>query len=161
MAKGEIKKVKTSDYQGYLVGQVLAGVVGALILLFADFAGYYHYDYYNKIREYGYIYLGSGFLSSALIVVAVLMLVLSVYSGIKIMRAKEVSFVTIQNHAKNSMKKGSYVAVIALVGGLVFVITNIIERTQEWWLDSGFFAALIGGALIYYFGKQISDKLKH
>jgi len=62
-----MKGFDTSRVQGFLVGQVIAASVGILMLLVDDFGGFYYRDYYNHIDVYGYVYLGSGVLSTVLI----------------------------------------------------------------------------------------------
>lgn len=151
----DISKIKT-----YLFGQVLVAFIGALLLLLDDFAGFYYRDYYNHIDVWGYIYLGSGFLGSVLILIGVGGLLFSLYFAVKTLRLKgKASISEIKKNTRNSIKGGMLTAGLAIISGLIFVIDNVIEGTQEWWLDSGFYGALISGLLIVFFGKIILNKI--
>jgi len=57
-----------SEVNGFLIGQIIVAVIGALILLVDDFAGYYYNDSYNGIQVWGYVSLGSGFFTSVLVI---------------------------------------------------------------------------------------------
>ncbi len=146
----EISKIK-----GYLVSQVVLASLGAFLLLFEDFAGYYYRDYYNHIDVWGDIYLGSGFLGSFLILIGAGSLLYSLYFSVKTLRLKEASLSLIKENVKKSIKGGVFAAGLAGISALVFIIDNIVSGTQEWWLDSGFYGAFIAGVLIAYFGKMI------
>ncbi len=155
-----MKEIKTSEIQGYLVGQVIVGIIGSLLLLFDDFAGYYYYDYYNRMQEWGYIYLGSGFFSGVLIILMVIVILSVVYSAYKIMREKSVSENLLKAHSKKSIMRGIFVVAVAFIGGAVFAISNIVDGS-EWWFDAGFYASMVSGLLFLFFGKQMLNKIKN
>lgn len=156
-----MEKIDTSKIQGYLVGQVIASFVGALLLLVSDFAGYYYSNYYIRTQTWGDIYLGSGFLATVLILIGAGGLLLSLFFAVKTLRLKnEVSISLVKKNAKISIIGGIFTTGLAGIGGLVFIIVNIIDETEEWWLDAGFYGAFIGGLLVIFFGKMILNKIK-
>lgn len=61
-----------------------------------------------------------------------------------------------QNTRKSIMAAGFTVS-LAMLGAIIFAVTSIIEET-DWWLDSGFYGAFIGGILTVYFGMMISSR---
>lgn len=155
-----MKKIRISQIHGYLVGQAILAFIGALLLLVDDFAGYYYRDYYNHIDVWGDIYLGSDFLGSVLILIGIGSLSFSLYFAVKTLRLKnEVPVSLVKENVKKSIKGGIFAAGLAGISALIFIISNVIEQTQEWWLDSGFYGAFIGGLLVAYFGKMIIDSI--
>ncbi len=155
-----MSKMDISKIQGLLVGQLIISIIGGLLIVFSDFAGFYHYDYYNKIEKWGNIYLGSGILSSILIAIVAFGLFLSAYHAFKILREKDGDSQTIIK-LENIAKKYVLISItITIVGALYFVINEIIVETQEWWLDTGFYGGVVGGALALIFIKMINDSIQ-
>lgn len=151
-------KLKTSEYQGILIGQIVIGIIGGLFLLLDDFAGWYHGAYYYE--EWGDIYFGSGFITSILLFAMTLLLFRSAYSAIKIVKAEKVDSEILKSHANSSQRNGIIVAGTIFIGGLVFVISNILDETSDWWLDNGFNAGLIAGIAFIFFARLILNKIK-
>ena len=60
----------------------------------------------------------------------------------------------------NSSRYGIVVASVSFIGGLIFAISNIIDETSDWWLDTGFFASIISGIALILFAKLILSKIK-
>lgn len=147
--------VKISKIKSYLVAQAVVAALGAFLLVFDDFAGYYYRDYYNHIDVWGDIYLGSGFLGSVLILIGAGSLLYSLYFSVKTLKLKEASASLVKKNVKKSIKGGFVAAGLAGISAIVFVIDNVISGTQEWWLDTGFYGAFIGGILVIYLGKKI------
>ncbi len=155
------EKIDTSKIQGYLVGQVIVSVVGALLLLIGDFAGFYYSNYYIRSQTWGDIYFGSGFLATMLIIIGAGGLLFSLFFAVKTLRLKnKVSISLVKKNVKKSIIGGIFTAGLAGIGGLVFIISNVIDETEEWWLDSGFYGAFIGGLLVAFFGIAILNKVK-
>ncbi len=155
------EKINTSRIRGYLVGQVIASFIGALLLLIDDFAGYYYSNYYIRSHTWGDIYFGSGFLATTLIIIGAGGLLFSLFFAVKTLKLKnEASISLIKKNVKKSIMGGIFTAGLAWIGGLVFIITNVIDETEEWWLDLGFYGAFIGGLLVAFFGIVILNKVK-
>ncbi|MBR9705674.1 hypothetical protein GOV14_01440 [Candidatus Pacearchaeota archaeon] len=152
--------MKKSKLKTYLALEAIASFIGIMLLLIDDFAGFYHYDYYNKIRIWGFVGLGNGVLGSVLILIGALALLFSLYTSIRYLRMKKISVQSLKKDMKRVMISGIFVSALAGIGALVFIITNVIDETQEWWLDSGFYGAFIGGILIIILAKIILNKLK-
>lgn len=155
------KKIDISEIQIYLVGKVLGAVVGSLLLLFSNFAGFYYTIYEPRAYVWGYIYFGSGVLGSVLILLGIGGLLYSLnftYRTLKLKSTEANSDVVVGNTEK-SMMGGTFTAGLAAIGAIVFAVVNIIEGTQEWWLGGGFYGSFIGGLLIIICGKKIIGKI--
>lgn len=96
------EKIDTSQIQGYLVGQVIASFIGALLLLIGDFAGYYYSNYYIRSQTWGDIYLGSGFLATILILIGAGGLLFSLFFVVKTLRLKNEASISL---VKKNVKK--------------------------------------------------------
>lgn len=83
-----MEKIEVSQFQGLLVGQIIASAVGALMLAVSDFGGYYYMNYYAWIRVWGYIYLGSGILASVLILAGMAGLLVALMAAVDSLKAK-------------------------------------------------------------------------
>ncbi len=83
-----MEKVEVSQFQGLLVGQIIASAVGALLLAVSDFGGYYYMNYYAGIRVWGYIYLGSGILASVMILAGMAGLLVALMAAADSLKAK-------------------------------------------------------------------------
>ena len=154
-----IDKVDSSQFQGYLVGQVIAASVGALLLALEDFSGFYYGNYYLGIETYGYIYLGSGFLATILILMGLAGLLISLRAAIQSLQAKDNATLELLEHnARTSMKAAGFTVLLSGLGAIVFAISSILDET-DWWLDGGFYGAFIGGLLTIFFSKLIIDRI--
>ena len=142
-------------WQGYLVGQVIASSSGALLLAVEDFSGFYYRDEYAHV--YGYVYLGSGFLPTVLILLGIGGLLFALQAAVRNLKAKEgESTALFKENTIKSIQGAAFTAILAAVGAIVFIVSSI---DTEWWLDGGFYGAFIGGLLTYYFGKQILENI--
>jgi hypothetical protein len=154
-----------SQIQGYLVGQVIAASVGVLLLLVGDFGGFSYYDRYYGWRT-GYVFIGSEypgfvvrFLSTIVILLAVGGLLVALQASIKSIQAKEASPRSLEENAIKAVKGGGFAAAVAFLGAVVFALFSTLQE-MEWWLDSGFYGAFLGGLLTVFFGKTILNKIK-
>lgn len=152
-------KVDSSQFQGYLVGQVIAASVGALLLALEDFGGFYSRNYYLGVETYGYIYLGSGVLTTVLILMGLAGLLISFRAAVISLQAKDsATFEMLEHNARTSMKGAGFTVLLSALGAIVFAISSTIDET-DWWLDGGFYGAFIGGLLVFFFGKLILDRI--
>ena len=65
----------------------------------------------------------------------------------------------VEENTNRAMIGGMSAATLAGIGGLVFAIINIIDGTQEWWFDGGFYGSFIGGLVILFLGKKIIERI--
>lgn len=152
-------KVDSSQFQGYLVGQVIAASVGALLLALEDFGGFYSRNYYLGVETYGYIYLGSGVLTTVLILMGLAGLLISFRAAVISLQAKDsATFEMLEHNARTSMKGAGFTVLLSALGAIVFAISSTIDEI-DWWLDGGFYGAFIGGLLVFFFGKLILDRI--
>lgn len=150
-------KVDFSQYQGYLVGQIIAAAVGALLLAVDDFAGFFYGGSY--VRTWGYIYLGSGILATFFILLGIGGLLLALYSAINSLQAKEdASPMALVENTRRAMLGGAFTAALAAVGAIAFILGNL--DADDWWLDSGFYGAFVGGLFTALFAKLMFDKIE-
>lgn len=154
-----MEKIDISQFQGFLVGQVITAFIGTVMLATGDFAGYYYMNYYSGYESYGYIYLGSGFLTTILILSGMAGLVISLHAAIKSLKENATGEQLKQN-ARRTIVCAGYTTILAALGGFIFAISNILDET-DWWLDFGFYGAFVGGLLTVFFGKQIYDRVKN
>lgn len=151
-----MSKVDTSQFQGHLMGQIIAAVVGSILLIFEDFAGYYVGGY--SVRTWAYINLGS-VIPAFFILIGIGGLVFALYYAVQSLQAKDdMSPMTLLENTRRSMMGGAFTAALAGVGALVFILTSL--DTDDWWLDTGFYGAFFGGLLIAVFAKLMLDKIE-
>ena len=129
----------------FFVGSLITSVVGSVMLLATDFAGWFFSsgDAGITVEVWGYI----GLLTTYFPLIAVL-------SG-TLLYCAYVSFTALRNPEAepdpvpiDRAYKGS-LAVFAtvLVGALVFAIVMLTDEPDDWWLDSGFYGGAIGALL--------------
>lgn len=115
-------------------------------------------DYYSGIGVWGYIYLGSGILTSVLILAGMAGLLVALMAAANSLKAKEdLTADQLKQNAHTSIIAAGFTASLAMLGAMVFAVTSMVEGT-DWWLDSGFYGAFIGGLLTVFFGKMISRR---
>lgn len=157
-----MKKADLATLRKYLVGQLALSVIAAFLLLFDDFSGYYYGDYYLGVEQWGYIYMGSGIFSSIIILLLAGCFLLSIYLTVKLLRQKNVVSVEgVTEAANKTIKAGTFSAVLASVSAMIFIAFMILDEANDWWLDAGFYGALIGGLFLILFGKLVLEKVKN
>ena len=151
-------KVDSSQFQGYLVGQVITASVGATLLAFEDFGEFYYRNYLGNETD-GYICLGSGFLTTILILMGLAGLLISLRAAIQSLQAKDnATLEMLEHNARTSMKAAGFTVLLSGLGAIVFAISSILDET-DWWLAGGFYGAFIGGLLTIFFSKLIIDRI--
>lgn len=139
----------------YFIGALIFSLIGGILLLAMDFAGWYAYNYYAGVRIWSYIGLNE--LPSGLIfLIPAIFLFYCTYLSLK----------ALQNTDKPPNKKtirlgfllSLIVFLLALFGGIIFILT--LEDVTDWWFDGAFYGGLFGGlftsVFLYFVLKNIS-----
>ncbi len=134
-------------HQNYLyVGSLITSVIGAALLLFGDFAGWYWGSYYAGYEETGWLDISfDNLLVAPILLVAVALLIFCAY----------VSYLGLMDNLEDSFSRFGIFAAIGAIGiqlgvFIIFALINIIED-NAWWPDVGFYGGVIGGALTLTF----------
>ena len=146
--------MSNNQTQGFYVGSLITSVVGAVLLLLTDFAGWDGSNYYLGLSIEGSV--GVSFeepLSFILFLPPLVLLLFCAY----------VSVLGLQGNIQTKqITMGFYSAIGAMVyviaGGLIFLVAILEDEPEYWWFDAGFFGGVIGSALtvllFYYVLKQ-------
>jgi hypothetical protein len=137
-----------SNYYGLIF---ILSIIGAILFIFTEFGGYTTYYKYS-------VNLESSFRNPDLSAFAPLLVLVSFFFVLNIFLSLKGLNIIKTSLANNSAKLGFYsslgILVITAVGGIVFEIILSDSGATDWWLNSGFYAGLIGGILLpllYYF----------
>ena len=129
----------------YLVGALITSMVGAIMLLVADFAGWEYSVAYGDQN----LYRGGsiGLISSYFIVIAVFagLLLYAAYVCYQCLKPDETGL--LQSRLQRGFYAAGLAALACLVAGILFALVIAFEEVEDWWLDLGFYGGLIGGAL--------------
>lgn len=124
-----------SNYMGAFIGSLIGGIM----LLVGEFAGWYYYDYYNGYREWGSVsaFSGPGFLlfgplSGALLYVAYLS-----YNATKVEPPED--------QLELMYKISRIVLITVIAGALLFII--LAYDNDDWWFGEGFYGGAIGSLI--------------
>jgi len=124
----------------YFIGALIFSLIGGILLLAMDFAGWYAYNYYAGVRSWGYIGLNE--LPSGLIfIVPAIFLFYCTWMSLKALQN------TNKLPNKSSIRLGFLLSLVvfllALIGGIIFLLT--LEDVSDWWFDGAFYGGLFGG----------------
>lgn len=128
----------------YYVGSLIVSLIGGILLLVTDFAGWYTHSYYTN--TWGWVGMGE-FPFGILFILPALFLFYCSY----------ISFMALKNSDKNprinsillGILLSFIVFILALVGGIIFVLT--LGDVDDWWFSEAFYGGLIGGLLTFLF----------
>ena len=140
------------NIQIFFVGALITSVIGAAMLFFGDFGGYYENSYYYYVHPEAQ-YAGAA--PFFIILMGIALLVTAVFS---LWGLKDPSAI-----AENQIKLVLIISiVVCVISALLAVILSIWFETfaTEWWLDVSFYGSLIGGILTALFFKLAQDNLK-
>jgi hypothetical protein len=137
-----------SNYYGLIF---ILSVIGAILFIFTEFGGYTTYYQYS-------VNIGSSFSNPDLIAYAPLFILVTFFFLLNIfLPLKELNIIK-TSFPSNSAKLGFYsslgILVITAIGGIAFEVILSGSGAWNWWLNSGFYAGIIGGILLpllYYF----------
>jgi hypothetical protein len=144
-----------SRYQGFLVGQLLAGFIALVMVLFGNFGGYYYQT--STWEASGSVGLGTSLLDSALVGFLAIGLALSLYATVSTLQSSEVTPERFTRNTVRATRGALFTTAVAMVGAIVFVALNL--ESTYWWFDMGFYGAVVGGGLVAYLGKLVSGDL--
>ena len=139
--------------------QIILAVIAILSILFGDFAGWYHGDYYNKIYQEGYIYFGSGFLTTAVMLVIISLLGLTIKLLLELRQDKNMESKKILEKVGNIIMYNSINVTIVIFGAILFMASVIQNDTEEWWLDIAFLVPTVACIIIIILAKKIKAQL--
>ena len=123
------------------VGALLGSFVGALLLIFTDFGGWYNYNYYAGYREWGYIGISSPI---SLIGVVFFALPFIYCSFVSLKGAQNPNSLSPQTVAL-AYRVSIIGVVLIIIAAVVFVIA--VSGADDWRFDAGFYGSMIGGLL--------------
>jgi hypothetical protein len=125
--------------------------IGSIALLFLfDYGGYYYYDYYYSMDVWGYISFTSGIIPAIVILIGAAGFLISARSAVLTLNVKPLTEQALKENATKSIQGAAIPVVLSIISFLVFLLTNL---GNSWWLDTAFYAGLLGGALIIIFSK--------
>ena len=133
----------------YFVGALITSVVGAIMLLAADFAGWEYEAAYGDQTLYRAGSIG---------LIGPYFVVIAAFAGLLFYAA----FVSYQHMRSGDAPVGLqrlqlafFAAVLAslasFIAGILFLVVIAIKDPGDWWLDLGFYGGVIGGALAAIF----------
>lgn len=137
-----------SSLNTYFVGSLITSAVGAILLLFTDFANWEHYNYYSGIFSAGWV---SGEAIPYFIIIMIVACCLFFCTF--------VSFIGIQSPStrypiqinKQTLKYALMASIAAFtivtVSALIFVAVILSDEPDYWWMGPGFYGSFIGSAL--------------
>ena len=138
--------MSSNQNHSYYIGAFIFSLIGGVLLLVMDFAGWYAYNYYAGVRIWSYI--GFNELPSGL---------LFLIPAIFLFYCTWISFQALKNPnktpTKNSLRLGFLLSLVvfllALIGGIIFILT--LGDVSDWWFDGAFYGGLLGGLLTSVF----------
>jgi len=130
----------------YYVVSLVFSLIGGILLLATDFAGWYAYNYYAGVRIWSYI--GFNELPSGLVfLIPAIFLFYCTFISLKALQN------TNRTPNKKSIRIGFFLSffvfILALIGGIIFILT--LEDVTDWWFDAAFYGGLFGGLLTSVF----------
>ena len=131
------------------IGSFLTSILGGIILLVSDFAGWYNYDAYDMVRSWGWIGVSVDAPLSSLILITV---------AICLFYCTYISYLGLQSADKLTqqvVRRGLFLAstafVIIVVAALIFTTEMLLDEPTDWWLDTGFYGGFLGSGLTALF----------
>jgi len=137
----------SEEKSSILLGSFLTSMIGGILLLLCDFAGWYNYGYY--VRSWGWIGVSVNTPLASLILIMV---------AICLFYCTYISYMGLRSGGKLTqqvIRKGLTLAIVAFVivtiSGLIFTVEMLIDEPTEWWLDTGFYGGFFGSILTALF----------
>ncbi|MFX0084679.1 MAG: hypothetical protein ACFFAU_03315 [Candidatus Hodarchaeota archaeon] len=134
----------------FYFGSLITSILGAILIVLFDFAGWYNYDSYNAVESWGYV----DFSLQNLLVFPIILIIAGC-----LFYCAYLSYIGLSSSVKRldeqQLQFGLITALIALVivlfGGIIFIIVMLMDEPTNWWFDIGFFGSIIGSGLTLIF----------
>ncbi len=128
-------------------GSLISTVIGALLLIGLDFAGWYNRN--QAVESWGEVGLFAGPLAFLLVGGTAALLLFGAYVSYRALRPGE-------SPPSPEVVRYAYLASLAALAvvilvGLHFVVTMLSDEPEDWWLGGGFYGGLIGSGLAAVF----------
>lgn len=128
-------------------GSLISTVIGALLLIGLDFAGWY--DRNQAVESWGEVGLFAGPLAFLLVGGTAALLLFGAYVSYRALRPGE-------SPPSPEVVRYAYLASLAALAvvilvGLHFVVTMLSDEPEDWWFGGGFYGGLIGSGLAAVF----------
>jgi hypothetical protein len=130
----------------YYVGSLIVSLIGGILLLVTDFAGWSAYNYYAGIQSWGWV--GFNELPAGLIFL-IPAIFLFYCTWISIQALRNPNMAPSKNSILLGFKLSLVVFIIALIGGIIFVLT--VGDVSDWWFGEAFYGGLLGGGITSLF----------
>ncbi len=133
----------------YLTGALIAATVGGIMLVASDFAGWYYRVPYGEVMVDRYGAVG---LFSPYFVVFAAFAVFLFYAAYVSYQGLRTGGDSVPRAALERAYRGT-AAVFAgcVLGAVVFVVLVVLQDTEDWWLDAGFYGGAVGSGLTALF----------
>ena len=147
MNKIELKK--------YLNINIVLLLIIIASILFGDFAGWFHGNYYLKIYQEGYIYMGSGILTTLVLTILVVISGNSIKFLLEVKKNEGKDKKLLIKNINKVLKNTKYLVWIVLIAAIIFVLKAEWDDTEERWLDIWFFIPFIFWITVILINKRI------
>jgi hypothetical protein len=129
---------------------LIACIVGVLLVILSDFAGFYNYGGY-----YGYIYFS---LETPITFVLILIVAIGLAVG------AYVSYLGMQGQHTPELVRNAVISVsislgLVIVGALIFVVAILSDEPSDWWFETGFYGGLASSAIALFFLKKAKSTM--
>ena len=128
-------------------GSLISTVIGALLLIAFDFAGWYERN--QSFEAWSYVGLLTGPRGFLLVGGTAALLLFGAYVSYRALRPGE-------SPPSPEVVRYAFLASLAalavvVLGGLYFVIAMLSDEPADWWFDGGFYGGLLGSGLAAVF----------
>lgn len=143
----------------YMLGGVIICALTGILLLVDDFGGAYWYDYYNGIR--GWVWIGAfsswyGFL--IIMPMSIGMFYMAYWCSQAMRDPGTITISMLNQFFRYSLFIGGFMTFL----GILWAGYSIAVEYDDWWLDTAFYAGVIGGflaAFIFHQAKKQAEQL--
>lgn len=128
-------------------GSLISTVIGALLLLGLDFAGWYQRS--QSVESWGYVGLLTGPLAFLLIGGTAALLLFGAYVSYRGLRPGESP--PLPEVVRYAFLASLVALAVVILGGLYFLVEMLSDEPEDWWFDGGFYGGLLGSGLAAVF----------
>ncbi|MCE7733959.1 MAG: hypothetical protein GPJ54_03715 [Candidatus Heimdallarchaeota archaeon] len=129
--------MSTENVSNYYMGSFIVSLIGGIMVLVGEFAGWYNYGYY--VEEWGSVstFTGSAFLILGPVAAGMLYVAYLSYNGTK----EEPTI----DQLELMLKISKFALIAILAGGLLFIA--LASENTDWWFGEGFYGGAIGSLI--------------